>query len=160
MPEKPIRASDYPSEQVELVRSTCLYVATKLGDLMDEVVVAISMTWPTSRSSTTCNPKPTRTGRLAGTGCMLNRLAANSRERSTSRSHPCRWNTPRTACRRAHDRYRVERKPIRGTWGARTRHANELLRSGSPEAAQAPRPAGSAASIGYPRRSAEPGFPR
>lgn len=39
MPEKPTRASDYPSEQVELVRSTCLYVATKLGDLMDDVVV-------------------------------------------------------------------------------------------------------------------------
>ncbi len=39
MPEKPIRASDYQPEQAELVRSTCLYVATKLGDLMDEVVV-------------------------------------------------------------------------------------------------------------------------
>ncbi len=31
MPEKPKRASDYRSEQVELVRATCLYVATKLG---------------------------------------------------------------------------------------------------------------------------------
>jgi len=39
MAEKPTRASDYRSEQVEYVRSTCLYVATKLGDLMDEVVV-------------------------------------------------------------------------------------------------------------------------
>lgn len=39
MPEKPKRASDYKSEQVELVRATCLYVATKLGDLMDELVV-------------------------------------------------------------------------------------------------------------------------
>ncbi len=39
MPEKPIRAPDYSSEQVELVRSTCLYVATKLGDLTDDVVV-------------------------------------------------------------------------------------------------------------------------
>src|SRR5512137_2424935 len=39
MADKPKRASDYKSEQVELVRSTCLYVATKLGDLMDEVVV-------------------------------------------------------------------------------------------------------------------------
>ncbi len=39
MPEKPKRASDYRSEQVELVRATCLYVATKLGDLMDDLVV-------------------------------------------------------------------------------------------------------------------------
>lgn len=39
MAEKPKRASDYGSEQVELVRATCLYVATKLGDLMEDVVV-------------------------------------------------------------------------------------------------------------------------
>ncbi len=39
MADKPKRASEYRSEQVELVRATCLYVATKLGDLMDEVVV-------------------------------------------------------------------------------------------------------------------------
>lgn len=39
MAEKPGRASDYSSEQAELVRATCLYVATKLGDLMDELVV-------------------------------------------------------------------------------------------------------------------------
>jgi hypothetical protein len=39
MPDKPKRASDYMSEHVELVRATCLYVATKLGDLMDELVV-------------------------------------------------------------------------------------------------------------------------
>jgi hypothetical protein len=39
MADKPKRASEYTSEQVELVRATCLYVATKLGDLMDEVVV-------------------------------------------------------------------------------------------------------------------------
>lgn len=39
MPDKPKRAADYKSEQVELVRATCLYVATKLGDLMDELVV-------------------------------------------------------------------------------------------------------------------------
>lgn len=35
----PRRASDYTPEQVRLARSTCLYVATKLGDLMDEIVV-------------------------------------------------------------------------------------------------------------------------
>lgn len=39
MAEKPRRASDYKSEQTELVQATCLYVATRLGDLMDELVV-------------------------------------------------------------------------------------------------------------------------
>jgi hypothetical protein len=39
MADKPKRATDYDSEQVELVRSTCLYVATKLGDMMDDVVI-------------------------------------------------------------------------------------------------------------------------
>lgn len=39
MADKPKRASEYRSEQVTLVRSTCLYVATKLGDLMEDVVV-------------------------------------------------------------------------------------------------------------------------
>ena len=43
MPEKPTRASGYPSEQVELVRSTCLYVATKLGDLMDETGMPVAL---------------------------------------------------------------------------------------------------------------------
>jgi len=37
--EKPGRVSEYKSEQAELVRATCLYVATKLGDLMEELVV-------------------------------------------------------------------------------------------------------------------------
>lgn len=39
MPEKPGRASEYRSEQTELVKATCLYVATRLDDLMDELVV-------------------------------------------------------------------------------------------------------------------------
>jgi hypothetical protein len=39
MPDKPNRASEYESDQVELVRKTCLYVATKLGDLMDDIVI-------------------------------------------------------------------------------------------------------------------------
>lgn len=39
MAKKPTEAAGYRSEQVDLVRSTCLYVATKLGDLMDELVV-------------------------------------------------------------------------------------------------------------------------
>lgn len=39
MAEKAKYASDYGSEQIALVRATCLYVATKLGDLMEEIVV-------------------------------------------------------------------------------------------------------------------------
>jgi hypothetical protein len=39
MADKPKRASLYESEQTELVRSTCLYVATKLGDLMEDLVI-------------------------------------------------------------------------------------------------------------------------
>lgn len=39
MTEKPTTAAGYRSEQVELVRATCLYVATKLGDIMDDLVV-------------------------------------------------------------------------------------------------------------------------
>ena len=39
MPDKPTTAAGYKSEQVDLVRATCLYVATKLGDIMDELVV-------------------------------------------------------------------------------------------------------------------------
>lgn len=39
MADKPRRASEYKSEQVELVRATCLYVATKLGDMMDDLVI-------------------------------------------------------------------------------------------------------------------------
>lgn len=39
MPTKPKRASEYKSEQVALVRATCLYVATKLGDLMIDVSI-------------------------------------------------------------------------------------------------------------------------
>lgn len=39
MPEKPTTATGYAPEYVELVRATCLYVATKLGDLTDDLVV-------------------------------------------------------------------------------------------------------------------------
>jgi len=39
MPEKPDRASGYPSGQLEKIRQICLYVATKLGDLSEELVV-------------------------------------------------------------------------------------------------------------------------
>ncbi len=39
MTEKPLFANDYKREDLELVRQTCLYVATKLGDLLDDLVV-------------------------------------------------------------------------------------------------------------------------
>jgi predicted nucleotidyltransferase len=39
MPEKPRTAAGYPPGQVQQVKATCLYLATKLGDLMDELVV-------------------------------------------------------------------------------------------------------------------------
>jgi len=39
MPDKPTTAAGYKSEQVELVRATGLYVATKLGDMMDDLVI-------------------------------------------------------------------------------------------------------------------------
>jgi len=39
MPDKPLFADGYRSEHVDLVRATCLYVATKLGDLMADLVV-------------------------------------------------------------------------------------------------------------------------
>lgn len=39
MADKPKHASDYKSEQVELVRAMCLYVATKLGDMMDDLLI-------------------------------------------------------------------------------------------------------------------------
>lgn len=36
---KPTRASDYAPKQVALVRAVCLFIATKLGDIMEELVV-------------------------------------------------------------------------------------------------------------------------
>ena len=39
MADKPSTAAGYSSKQAELVRCTCLYLATKLGDLVDDVVV-------------------------------------------------------------------------------------------------------------------------
>ncbi|MFZ9886128.1 MAG: hypothetical protein ACO3JL_01395 [Myxococcota bacterium] len=39
MADKPKRASEYTSEQVELVKATCLYVAKMLGDMMGDLVV-------------------------------------------------------------------------------------------------------------------------
>jgi len=39
MAERPSYALEYRPEQVDLVLQTCLYVATKLGDLLDDLVV-------------------------------------------------------------------------------------------------------------------------
>jgi len=39
MPEKPSRATDYSKEQIQLVKATCLYVATILGDYMEQAVI-------------------------------------------------------------------------------------------------------------------------
>lgn len=39
MLKKSTTAADYPPEQLTLVKSTCLYLATRLGDLMDDVVI-------------------------------------------------------------------------------------------------------------------------
>lgn len=39
MTDKPTSADGYDREYTKLVRATCLYVATKLGDLLEEVVV-------------------------------------------------------------------------------------------------------------------------
>lgn len=39
MPEKPSRASDYSKEQIQLVKATCLYLATILGDCMEQAVI-------------------------------------------------------------------------------------------------------------------------
>ena len=39
MPEKPSSAAEYSKEQVQLVTATCLYVATILGDYMEQAVI-------------------------------------------------------------------------------------------------------------------------
>jgi hypothetical protein len=39
MPKKPPTAAGYKPAQVAHVRATCLYVATRLGDMVDELVI-------------------------------------------------------------------------------------------------------------------------
>ena len=39
MTDKPTTATGYEPDHTEFVRATCLYIATKLGDIMDELVV-------------------------------------------------------------------------------------------------------------------------
>ena len=36
---KPTTTAGYPTEQVHMVQATCLYIATKLGDLIDDMVI-------------------------------------------------------------------------------------------------------------------------
>ena len=57
MTEKPKRATEYKSEQVELVKATCLYVATKLGDRMGDLVIA-GAGRPASRGEAVAAPAP------------------------------------------------------------------------------------------------------
>ena len=45
MTDKPAAATGYAGGYTHLVRATCLYVATKLGDLMDHLVVWIIWSW-------------------------------------------------------------------------------------------------------------------
>ena len=42
MADRPKRATEYGSAQVELVRATCLYVATKLGDIEKDDLCEVS----------------------------------------------------------------------------------------------------------------------
>ena len=39
MPEKPSRAADYSKEQIKLVKATCLYIATIMGDYIEQTVM-------------------------------------------------------------------------------------------------------------------------
>ena len=39
MAEKPTTAKEYSSDQSKLVRETCLYVATIIGDYMEDIVI-------------------------------------------------------------------------------------------------------------------------
>jgi len=39
MPEKPSRATDYSKAQIQLVKETCLYIATVLEDYMEQAVI-------------------------------------------------------------------------------------------------------------------------
>jgi len=39
MPEKPSRSTEYSKEQVQLVKATCLYIATILEDYMEQAVI-------------------------------------------------------------------------------------------------------------------------
>lgn len=59
MPDKPKRASEYKSEQVALVRATCLYVATKRAPGM-------AYRKEKSRGPDGGNPAPRRQGREPG----------------------------------------------------------------------------------------------
>ena len=56
MADKPKRASEYKSEQMELVQATCLYVATKLGDMMDDLL--INSRGENKDAYDLCSPRP------------------------------------------------------------------------------------------------------
>ena len=102
MADKPKRASEYKSEHLELVRETCLYVATTLGDLMDELVVvgglttfcAISgMAWRTyRRACTRC--WPTRRHGARSRYCAMTFSTTKGLAREGSRSSCMADKTP------------------------------------------------------------------
>ena len=57
MISKPSSGDGYGTEQLGFVRRTCLYMATKLGDLLDEIVVVGGLV---------PYPESTEGGRVAG----------------------------------------------------------------------------------------------
>jgi hypothetical protein len=65
MTGKPIKASGYTPEHLAKARSLCLYVATKLGDLMDDVVVVGGLV-----PSLLINPEDLPAGEAAHVGTM------------------------------------------------------------------------------------------
>jgi len=48
MPEKPSRAANYSKAQIQLVKETCLYIATVLRDYMEQVVIVGGLVPPPS----------------------------------------------------------------------------------------------------------------
>jgi len=53
---KPRTAAGYDATQAQHVKATCLYVATKLGDLVDEVVLMGGSSPRSSSTRTTQRP--------------------------------------------------------------------------------------------------------
>ena len=65
MSDKPSTSVGYSAEFVDLVRATCLYVATKLGDLVDDIVVPDILVTSFTRSHVTASCQRKRS--VAGT---------------------------------------------------------------------------------------------
>jgi hypothetical protein len=103
MSRKPNRASGYAAAHVDHVRATCLYVATKLGDLVDDTVIigglvpsllvdqsklgasgtllrssSPAFTWPSSIASEYVSRARRSSGRPQAARCGLRDLALTS----------------------------------------------------------------------------------